>query len=486
MRRAGAALIALAAMTVSCRDGDDLTAPPPQAAPAAVGDPTVTSVVPDSAARGATLDVSVRGSGFDPGSAVTLEREGAPTAGIITNSTTFVTPRRLIANISIAADAEVGAYDVAVTTSGGRKGVGIETFAVTYVIDELGIIGGTWSRAHAINEFGEVAGTSCTSDCLATAFYWSPESGQVNLGGLSGYSRSAAYAINSRGQVFGEVECPERDAGCGAGVTSRRVRWVKVNGTWTIAVIDGCSVESPLSEGSEKLLINERDECVARSAAGLLLQTLSGTGVASAEPIPSPFAGGSPPQAYALNNESMVAGSAIETVGTVSERKPVAWYRDGAGGWTALLLPLPAGDVRGAVTDIGDPDGAGLVRATGFTEGGYSNRDYVGHALRWTLRSDGAGGWEIASTEVLPAGGTRVRGWTRATNAAGDVVGNVGAFVADGGPVKWLAGGGVEELPALKGSALGRAVDINSQGWIVGAVWDKANRCDRAAIWRQL
>jgi probable HAF family extracellular repeat protein len=485
MRPAGAALIALAAMTLSCRDGDDLTAPSPQAVPAAVGDPTVTSVVPDSAARGVTLDVSVRGSGFDAGSAVTLEREGAPAAGITTNSTTFVTPRRLVANISIAADADVGAYDVAVTTSGGRKGVGIESFTVTYVIDELGVIGGTWSRAHAINDFGEVVGASCTSDCLATAFYWSPGGGQVNLGGLSGYSRSAAYAINSRGQVFGEVRCPMSDPGCGAGVTSRRVRWQKVNDIWTIAVIDGCSVVMPLSEGSEKFLINDHDECVARDAAGLLLQTLSGTGVASAEPIPSPFVGGLSPQAYGLNNASMVAGSATETVGTVSERKPVAWYRDGAGGWTALLLPLPAGDQRGAVTDIGDPDGAGLVRATGFTEGGTSNRNDVGHAVRWTLQSDGAGGWEIASTEVLPTGGNRVRGWTRATNAGGDVVGNVGAFVADGRPVKWLADGGVEELPALKGSALGRAADINSQGWIVGAVWDKASRCDRAAIWRQ-
>jgi hypothetical protein len=72
-----------------------------------------------------------------------------------------------------------------------------------------------------------------------------------------------------------------------------------------------------------------------------------------------------------------------------------------------------------------------------------------------------------------------------ATSVAGDVVGHVGAAVSEGKPVKWLAGGGVEELPALKGGATGRAVDINAQGWIVGAVWDNGSRCDRAAIWRQ-
>jgi probable HAF family extracellular repeat protein len=481
-----ATLIALIAMTVSCRDGDDLTAPPPQTARAAT-DPTVTSVVPDSAPRGVTLDVTVRGSGFDPGSAVRLEREGVPAAGITTNSTTYLTSRRLSANITIAADADVGAYDVAVTTSGGRKGVGIETFAVTYVIDELGVIGGTWSRAHAINDLGEVVGTSCTNDCLATAFYWSQEDGQADLGGLTGYSRSAAYAINTRGQVFGEVWCPISDPGCAPGVGRRRVRWEKVGGAWTIAPLDGCSVVFPMAEASEKFPINERDECLVRTDAGLVLQTLSGTAVASVEAIPSPFPGSSRPEGFGLNNVSMVAGWASETVGTAGERKPVVWYRDGVGGWTHLLLPLLPGDLRGFATDIGDPDGAGLVRATGVTEGGSSTADYVGHAVRWTLRGDGAGGWEIASTEVLPTGGRsgRVQSWSLATSVAGDVVGHVGAFAANGTPAKWPAGGGVEELPALKGGAPGRAVDINGEGWVVGAVWDAGSRCDRAAIWRQ-
>jgi len=125
-RAAGPALIALATLG-SCREAEkELTAPPVSAARApANGGPTVTSVVPDSSPPGVTLDITVNGSGFAQGSAVTLERQGAPAAKITTNSTTFVTTKKLIANITIAADADSGKYDVAVTTS-ERKGVGIE------------------------------------------------------------------------------------------------------------------------------------------------------------------------------------------------------------------------------------------------------------------------------------------------------------------------------------------------------------------------
>jgi len=299
-RAAGAALIALVTFTVSCREGDEPTAPPALAAPG-TGDPTVSSVVPDSSLRGVTLDVTVRGSGFDQGSAVKLERQGVPAAGITTNATTFVTSRRLIANITIAAEADTGKYDVAVTTSGGRKGVGIELFTVAYVLDELGIIGGTWSRAHAINDLGEVVGASCTQDCLATAFYWSDGGGQEDLGGLQGYSRSEAYAINDRGQVFGVVKCLPSDPGCGGVSRTTLVRWERVGGTWTIAPMEGCSVVLPVAEGSEKFLINNNDECVGRSSNTLVVQTLSGTAVVSAEPLPSLFPGGNA-SAYGISD----------------------------------------------------------------------------------------------------------------------------------------------------------------------------------------
>ena len=240
LSRAGAAgLAALGVFTISCGDGMEPTAPMALARQPA-GDPTVTSVVPDSSVVDVTLDITVNGTGFDQGSAVALERQGVPAGGITTNATTFVNSRRLIANITIAAEADTGSYDVAVTTTGGRKGVGIELFTVTYVLDELGVIGGTWSRATSVNDQGEVVGESCTQDCLGTAFYWTEAGGLEDLGTLPGYTRSAAYAINNRSQVFGAALCSDVDPGCGGETRQQRARWDRVGGSWVITALQGC------------------------------------------------------------------------------------------------------------------------------------------------------------------------------------------------------------------------------------------------------
>jgi hypothetical protein len=93
-------------------------------------DPEVTSTDPASAPQDTTLDVEVSGSGFDNGSTVELTLSGVPTEKVRTNSTRYRNPRTLIANITIAADAEVDFYDVEVTTFRGKKGIGTEMFEV--------------------------------------------------------------------------------------------------------------------------------------------------------------------------------------------------------------------------------------------------------------------------------------------------------------------------------------------------------------------
>lgn len=93
-------------------------------------DPTVEDTDPDSAPQDTTLDVRVFGTSFDAGSAVELLLDGNSTKKVKTNSTAFVSDTELVANITIAADAEPDLYDVQVTTSKGKKGVGIEEFEV--------------------------------------------------------------------------------------------------------------------------------------------------------------------------------------------------------------------------------------------------------------------------------------------------------------------------------------------------------------------
>jgi hypothetical protein len=201
-------------------------------------------------------------------------------------------------------------------------------------------------------------------------------------------------------------------------------------------------------------------------------------------------------RAYAISDIAMVAGysaEVLEQTGEASFRtgspQPVVWYRRSTGVWAILPLGFPSTDLRAWATDISSPDGSGRVWVTGYTEyWGSSYRTSAVRAIRWMLRADGLGGWQVVSTGVLGDVGQRgptVHVWGGAVNQAGDVVGVAGAYLSEGYPVKWSAfENAFQELPLPQGGARGRAMDINNLGWIAGAVWDEANKCDRAAIWR--
>lgn len=150
------ALALLAAVGVGCTDshptGPD--AANPVFGKAASSGPTVTATSPSFGDQGtANLDVQVIGSGFDQGSQAAWDSGGAPYPRITVNSTKFVSSTQLTANITIAANATVQYYDVAVTTSTGRKGVGTELFIVTLATPIPGA-----TSAVAVNDAGRVTG----------------------------------------------------------------------------------------------------------------------------------------------------------------------------------------------------------------------------------------------------------------------------------------------------------------------------------------
>jgi len=122
-------LLPLALMVlVSCAGPEDPVSDPAFAR--AASDPTVTATNPDTAVQDTTLDVQVSGSGFDAGSTAEWLLAGVPDARVHTNSTRFVSKSSLVANITIAKDAVPASYSVAVTTSGGKKGIGTELFVI--------------------------------------------------------------------------------------------------------------------------------------------------------------------------------------------------------------------------------------------------------------------------------------------------------------------------------------------------------------------
>ncbi len=94
------------------------------------GDVAVDSTNPTSGPQDSTLNVRILGANFDRGSRADWALAGVVTDKVRVNSTTYVSSKEIVANISIAPDAAVDLYDVIVTASTGKKGIGSELFAV--------------------------------------------------------------------------------------------------------------------------------------------------------------------------------------------------------------------------------------------------------------------------------------------------------------------------------------------------------------------
>jgi hypothetical protein len=96
-----------------------------------VADIVVSSVSPDSATQDTTLDVIVNGDGFVSGATAAWAFAGVEdSTQVRTNSTKFVTSRKLVANITISAAATVAKWDVVVTAAGKKGGIGSEAFTI--------------------------------------------------------------------------------------------------------------------------------------------------------------------------------------------------------------------------------------------------------------------------------------------------------------------------------------------------------------------
>jgi hypothetical protein len=91
--------------------------------------PTVTAADPAFAVRDTTIDVTIFGSGFTTGAKATWSLAG-DTGLVHVKSTKVVASDRLVARIEVPATAPVAVYDVEVTLSNGKKGVGAEMFEV--------------------------------------------------------------------------------------------------------------------------------------------------------------------------------------------------------------------------------------------------------------------------------------------------------------------------------------------------------------------
>ena len=181
------------------------------------GGPAVDAADPNSAPQDITLDVRVIGSGFDNGSVVKFLKGGQSTPKIVTNSSTFIDRKNIIANITIAVDAEVALYDIEVTTVRGKKGIGTELFSVKekgkpgdevfkYTITDLGAEGGVGD----INDAGLIVGSAPSGGVAFRAARWTDPGAGYSMellgdGVWESGPGSWATAVNGSGAAVGVV-----------------------------------------------------------------------------------------------------------------------------------------------------------------------------------------------------------------------------------------------------------------------------------------
>jgi probable HAF family extracellular repeat protein len=87
-------------------------------------------------------------------------------------------------------------------------------------IRDLGTLGGTFSSASFINEFGQIAGRAHTDSDESHAYLW--QAGTMTDLGAVGGNKSFPLGLNDLGAVIGEVTVSEPFTGRGVLWTVRR------------------------------------------------------------------------------------------------------------------------------------------------------------------------------------------------------------------------------------------------------------------------
>ena len=369
---------------------------------------TVSSTSPSESPRDTTLDILVRGTGFDRSAQATLLLDGQADGRVRTNSTRFVSTTEVVANVTITADAVADRYDVQVALTGGKKGIGTEMFAVQAI---LALNAGTESRAFGVNTRGVVVGRdirpgSCGT--LAHPFVWTQASGVVDLPLPPGFCLGSAYAINESDVIVGWV-----NGGVG-------VRWLpNGQGSWNVELLGLRPDGSAIPEGMD---VDEQGTILVSD--GVWSPTLG------FRPLTAPPGGRD-----CLGSARGAMGHVAGVCNVNSRRRAVLWTDPGA---PPILLP----DIPGGATSQ-----ANGVNRTGIVVGSVTtspNRVSDYHAVRWVLSP--AGAYTVEDLGNLGAPGASAF----AINDAGHVVGRSAVSGNNYNAFLWKPGEGMLNLGSIK------------------------------------
>lgn len=372
----------------------------------ATAGPTVTAAQPSYAHQGdAGVEVRILGSGFDQGSMASWERGGVADPKVAVQSTRYVSSTELVATINVAPDATISLYDVAVTTSSRKKGIGMEMFTVT-AAQSLGTLGGN-TLARAVNDQGAAVGYSMVGTSQH-AFFTDAGGAMTDLGPGQAYDLDptgttivgvvSGAAVIWRPSGSGWISSRLPDNGSGS-------RAVTIAATSTGLVIGG-SVTFRLSPSKTQ----DRPALWRESGMGWTLQTFA---------VPTGFTN-------AWFEDVNAAGQAVGP-GRDPYSRAYLWEANGA----AVPLPSLAGDRTAFAFGI-DPTGTVVVGQSG-SRAVYWKKNAAGQWVVNVLESCGKGmdvnakgmivgqGCENATVWVLNPGGTVSRKRLPGLGANGEV-----------------------------------------------------------------
>ena len=171
--------------------------------------PKVSAVDPDTVPANSSLTIRVLGSGFTTGSRVEWALKGVLSTKVTTSGpVTFVSSKELQVPVTVASDAQLTNYDVVVTTSGGKKGIGVEMLLVVAEIIVLpepeGLVrSGAWD----VTDNGVIVGGGADAAGRTVALRWTPSGATWTVEQLGAGS---AKSINESGFVLlSNADLPE-------------------------------------------------------------------------------------------------------------------------------------------------------------------------------------------------------------------------------------------------------------------------------------
>jgi probable HAF family extracellular repeat protein len=406
----------------------------------------VSSASPSRAPAGTRLEVRVLGGGFTAGATASWAIKGVPSSKVTTNSTRFVSSRELVADITIAADADITLYDVIVLLADGKKGIGAEKFAVTIQIAALPVQNGSNAQATAINDAGVIAGSALDGTGASFALRWVP---QATGWAAQVLGPGHASLINDRGVIVGTRN-------------GRVIVWPPGQGEVDL----GPGMPNGLN--SAGTIVGSFPDTSGNSAG--VWRAMSATTWAAVERLPKP-ANSQGSWANGINDLDQIVGGHYRPGDNFD--RPILWTSSGGQWGSPVELLNPPGAVSGSMLAIS------------------TNGSIVGGGFKCFVAGCGGQGiyWATptAVAQWLPdLGGamTLIQGM----NDAAQVVGFSAIKLDDPNRIwhgfVWSATSGVmTDLGTLGSDPESEANDINNNRQVVGLSRSGGFRTTRAVVW---